>query len=151
MRPKLRLGLIFVALLALVLCAGMPARAWTVLGAGATDPSAYALAKNPVAIKSADATLTASECSGYLVKVTGAATVTLPAGVQGYNLIIYVPAAAAVSVKPAGSEAIVLNGTALAAAHKVTSTSTAGDSITMIHDGANWIVLGVAAWTDGGV
>lgn len=95
--------------------------------------------------------ISVAEASGAFVKVTAAITLTLPAGVAGYNLIVYSSGANAVSVKPATGEVIVLNGTALTANNKVTSTSTAGDMVTLIHDGTNWIVLGSSTWTDGGV
>jgi len=105
----------------------------------------------PVVVQGTDITLTASQCMGNFIEMTATGTVNLPPGVQGYNLMVYVSTASAVSLKPAGSEAIVLNGAALTAGHKVTSTSTAGNSVTLVHDGTNWIVLGSSTWTDGGV
>lgn len=97
-----------------------------------------------------DANLSVAECRGGFVEVSAAKTMTLPTGVTGYNLILYSSGANVISLKPYSSEVIVLNGTALTAAHKISSLGLAGDCVSVIHNGTNWIVIGPSVWVDGG-
>lgn len=100
-----------------------------------------------------DANLSVAECRGGFVEVSAAKTMTLPTGVSGYNLIVYSSGANVISVKPYSSspaEVITLNGVALTAAHKISSLGMAGDCVSLIHNGTNWIVIGPSVWIDGG-
>jgi hypothetical protein len=100
-----------------------------------------------------NANLSVAECRGGFVEVSAAKTMTLPTGVSGYNLIVYSSGANVISVKPYSSspaEVITLNGVALTAAHKISSLGMAGDCVSLIHNGTNWIVIGPSVWIDGG-
>ncbi|MFA7000268.1 MAG: hypothetical protein WC241_04100 [Candidatus Paceibacterota bacterium] len=89
-------------------------------------------------------------CKNGYVEITAAGTVSLPAGAAGYALTVYATGTFAVSVDPAGAEVITLNGVDLAGGNKITSTSTSGDTVTLIFTGTKWRVIGMSAWTDGG-
>lgn len=94
---------------------------------------------------------TAQQCYGGIVIITGAGTVSLPAGAKGMSLTVYTYGAVAVSVDPNGTEVIVLNGTALGAGNKVTNSSTSGDMVCFVNDGNRWYLLGNNVnWTNGG-
>jgi hypothetical protein len=101
----------------------------------------------------AGADTTESVRNGY-IRVTAAATRTLPAGTIVGQTVNYVSTTAAVvSVDVAsGSDYIILNGTALAAGFKATSDGTVGAMLTCVNDVANYwrcqAVQGV--WSDGG-
>lgn len=94
---------------------------------------------------------TAQQCYGGIIIITGAGTVSLPAGVKRMSITVYTYGAVAVSVDPNGTETIVLNGTVLGAGNKVTNTSTSGDMVCFVNDGNRWYLLGNNVnWTDGG-
>ena len=94
--------------------------------------------------------LTSAQQMNTYLEMTGAGTVSLAAGTQGDCLVIYVTGAFAVSIDPSGSQVITLNGADLAGGNKITSTSTAGDSVTLIFNGTKWRVIGTSTFTDGG-
>lgn len=94
--------------------------------------------------------LTAEECQGYIVYVTGAATITLPAVAAGMSVTIITIGAVAVSVDPNASDKIWLDGTALDDGDKITNTSTAGDIAVLTYYSADGWYAATNSWTDGG-
>jgi hypothetical protein len=98
----------------------------------------------------ADQTLTTAECNGYIIYVTGAATITLPAIADGMSVTIITIGAVAVSVDPNSSDKIWLDGTALDDGDKITNASTAGDIAVLTYYSADGWHAATNGWTDGG-
>lgn len=92
----------------------------------------------------------ANEAYGYIVYVTAAATITLPAIAVGMSVTVIVVGAVAVSVKPNASDKIVLDGTTLDDGDKATSTSTTGDIAVFTYYSADGWYASTNGWTDGG-
>ena len=103
-----------------------------------------------VASYSSSQTLSAAECGGYVIYVTGAATITLPAVASGYSVTIVTIGAVEVSVDPNASDKIYLDGVALDDGDKITNTSTAGDIAVLTYYSADGWHASTNAWTDGG-
>jgi len=103
-----------------------------------------------VATYSSSQALTAIECKGYVIYVTGAATITLPAVAAGMSVTIITIGAVAVSVDPNASDLIYLDGTALDDGDKITNTSTAGDIATLTYYSADGWYAATNGWSDGG-
>lgn len=95
-------------------------------------------------------TLTAVECTGYVIYVTGAATITLPAVADGMSVTVITIGAVAVSVDPNASDKIWLDGTALDDGDKITNASTAGDVATLTYYSADGWYASTNGWSDGG-
>ena len=96
----------------------------------------------------------ASEAYGTYFLDTAGITFQLPAGVKGMHCCFQATTAAAMSVKTASSDVLTLNGVALTANHKATSSSLAGDTLCIYCTAANaWSVLpGINVdFTDGGL
>jgi hypothetical protein len=94
----------------------------------------------------------ATEAYGGLVRVTAAATMTLPAVVIGMNVCVYSTTAATVRVDPNASDGIILNGAARQTdGVDIYSDSTAGAFICLFGDSADgWTTLGRSGtWTLG--
>jgi len=98
----------------------------------------------------ANQTLSTAECNGYVIYVTGAATITLPAIASGMSVTIITIGAIAVSVDPNASDKIVLDGTALDDGDKITNLSTAGDVAVLTYYSADGWYASTNSWTDGG-
>jgi len=94
--------------------------------------------------------LTATECSGYVVYVTGAATITLPAVADGMSVTVITIGAVAVSIDPNASDKIWLDGVALDDGDKITNTSTSGDITVVTYYSADGFHATTNSWTDGG-
>lgn len=99
---------------------------------------------------SSNQTLTASQCYGSVIYVTGAATITLPAIADGMSVTIVTVGAVAVSVDPNASDKLVLDGTTLDDGDKATNTSTTGDIIVLTYYSADGWYASSNSWTDGG-
>jgi hypothetical protein len=95
-------------------------------------------------------TLTVTECNGYVIYVTGAATIVLPAIATGMSVTIITIGAVAVSVDPNASDKIYLDGTALDDGDKITNLSKAGDIAVLTYYSADGWYASTNAWTDGG-
>ena len=95
-------------------------------------------------------TLSAAECYGAVYYVTGAATLTLPAIAAGMSIRVVTIGAVAVSVKAGASDLIVLDGTALDDADKITNASTTGDEAVLTYRNATGWYASTNSWTDGG-
>lgn len=117
---------------------------------GFHENTSAAYSKIPVTVSADDVILSAQQCTGGYIEITAAKTATLAVGTVGMNLVVRSSGANTINVKPTGSEVIVLNGSALTGGNKITSTGAANDSVTMVHNGTNWIVIGSSTWTDGG-
>ncbi len=109
-----------------------------------------AYSRMPVITSAGNVTLTADQQKSVFVEITAAGTVSLLAGIAGDTVVVYSTGAFAVSVKPYGSQVITLNGTDLTGGNRITNTSTAGDTVTLLFDGVKWRVLGTSTFTDGG-
>jgi hypothetical protein len=114
---------------------------------GTTAPVIYG--KMPVIVSGGSIGLTAAQCYGTFVELTGAGTVTLPAGVQGMNLVVHPTTTGAAYIDPNGAEAIALNGTSLTGGWRITTT-TAGNSLGLVFDGTRWVSTGYSSWTSAG-
>tara|TARA_Y100000593_G_scaffold26096_1_gene51900 strand:+ start:7351 stop:9492 length:2142 start_codon:yes stop_codon:yes gene_type:complete len=99
---------------------------------------------------SGNQTLTTTECFGYIVYVTGAATITLPTVADGMSLTIITIGAVAVSVDPNAADKIFLDGVALDDGDKITNASTAGDIAVLTYYSADGWHASTNGWTDGG-
>jgi hypothetical protein len=99
---------------------------------------------------SANQTLTASQCYGDVIYVTGAATITLPAVASGMSVSVITIGSVAVSIDPNASDKIWLDGTALDDGDKITNLSTAGDIATLTYYSADGWHASSNSWTDGG-
>ena len=95
-------------------------------------------------------TLSAAECYGATYYVTSAATLTLPAVVEGMSLTVITIGAVAVSVDPNASDKIWLDGTALDDGDKITNASTAGDVTVLTYYSADGWHASTNGWTDDG-
>ena len=107
-------------------------------------------AGQPTATYAGNQTLSAVECQGYIIYVTGAATITLPAVAAGMSVTIITIGAVAVSVDPNASDKLWLDGTALDDGDKATNLSTAGDIAVLTYYSADGWHASTNAWTDGG-
>jgi hypothetical protein len=94
--------------------------------------------------------LTAAESKGYVIYVTGAGTISLPAIATGMSVTIVTIGAIAVSVDPNASDKIWLDGVALDDGDKITNTSTAGDIAVLTYYSADGWHASTNGWTDGG-
>ena len=92
----------------------------------------------------------ANEAYGYIVYVTAAATITLPAIASGMSVTVIVDAAAAVSVKANAADKIRLDGTALDDGDKITSGGAKGDIAVLTYYSADGWYASTNGWTDGG-
>jgi len=99
---------------------------------------------------SSNQTLTAAQCYGGVIYVTGAATITLPAVADGASVTVITIGAVAVSVDPNASDKLWLDGTALDDGDKATNTSTTGDIIVLTYYSADGWYATSNSWTDGG-
>ena len=100
--------------------------------------------------------LSADQCRGSLVLVTGNYQITLPAVsgvVEGGHVTIYSTTAVVVYVDPNASDRIILDGTALTDGYELDSPGGAGNFVTLVKDSsAGWTVVGKSGvWADGGV
>jgi len=97
-------------------------------------------------------TLEFYEQFGYTIYVTAAAVISLRQASPGMSVFVYSTTAAAVSVKAHANDRIILNGTALDDADKVTSASGAGDFIELVYESAaGWATTNRSGtWTDDG-
>ena len=98
----------------------------------------------------ANQTLTASQCYGSVIYMTGAGTLTLPAIASGMSLTVITIGAVAVSVDPNASDKILLDGTALDDGDKITNASTAGDITTLSYYSSDGWYSASNSWTDDG-
>jgi len=107
----------------------------------------------PVINVAANTTLTANQCLGQIVLVTGNYTVTLPPVVIGSMVTLRATTAAVFYGKANANDRIILSGVALDDADKTASPGNAGDQITYWGDSAaGWTVVGmIGGHTDGGV
>jgi hypothetical protein len=99
---------------------------------------------------SANQTLTAAQCYGGVVYVTGACTITLPAIADGMSVTVITIGAIEVSVDTNASDLMYLDGTALNDGDKATNTSTTGDIIVLTYYSADGWYATSNSWTDGG-
>ena len=104
-----------------------------------------------------DTVLTAAQCLGHIIIITGAYTVTLPAvsgfdNSDGGSALIYSTGADTIHVDVNASDRIVLDGTALDDGDKITSPGTAGAFVSLVNDtSAGWRTLGrFGIFVDGG-
>jgi len=105
----------------------------------------------------ASTVLTAAQCKGSAIIVTGAYTMTLPI-VTGFNgsiggsVLVYSAGADIIHVDANAADRIVLDGVALDDGDKITSPGTAGAYVYLVNDTAvGWRVIGrYGTWTDGG-
>ena len=95
-------------------------------------------------------TLTTTECKGYVIYVTGAATITLPAIASGMSVTIITIGNIAVSVDPNASDLIYLDGVALDDGDKITNGSVSGDIAVLTYYSADGWYASTNGWTDGG-
>jgi len=105
--------------------------------------------KQKTATYSSGQTLSAAECNGYVVYVTGAATIVLPAVAEGMSVTIITIGNVAVSVDPNASDKIWLDGVALDDGDKITNASTAGDIAVLTYYSADGWHASTNSWTDG--
>lgn len=104
-----------------------------------------------VSTHSTSATLTRSQMSnGHTNYVTGAATLTMLAIDEDTNFNVKTIGAVAVSVDPAATDLLYLDGTALDDGDKITNTSTAGDIATIQYYDATGGYAATNGWSDGG-
>lgn len=106
----------------------------------------YILAAQPITVNS-NVTLTAEQCMGHIIYVTGNAQITLPdvsTCVEGSHLIIRVTSTATATVTPNANDRIVtLYGTVLNDGVSVVSSGLAGDQLVLHKDSdAGWTILG---------
>lgn len=129
------------------------AQAATASGVGTTDIVDFGGQKIKTITKSGNYTLgtdSANEAYGYIVYVTAAATITLPAIASGMSVTVIVDAAAAVSVKANAADKIRLDGTALDDGDKITSGGAKGDIAVLTYYSADGWFAVTNSWTDGG-
>lgn len=106
---------------------------------------------NGVTLHTGSGTLTRAQMSnGHRNNVNGAATLTMDVVDADTNFEVYTIGAVAVSVKAAANDRIILDGTALDDADKITNTSTAGDAAAIRYDSAAGVTASTNGWTDGG-
>lgn len=99
---------------------------------------------------SGNQTLTASQCYGSTIYVTGAATITLPPVADGMSVRVVTIGAVAVSVDPDAADLIRLEGAALDDGDKITNASTSGDEAILTYYSADGWYASTNGWTDGG-
>lgn len=131
----------------------------TVLGSNGSgqliDATASLSAKSdkliPITSANGDRLITSAELNGGIIEVEGASILTAIPCESGSSVLIVSKAAAAVSFKPDSGKQIRLNGTLLAADHKVTSTSISGDTLPIYYNGSEYVIPGSSNWSDGGL
>jgi hypothetical protein len=106
--------------------------------------------RQPTVAFAANQTLTAAQCRGYVVYVTAAATITLPAIADGMSLTVITIGDVAVSVDPNSADRIWLDGVALDDGDKITNDSKAGDIAVLTYYSADGWHASTNGWTDGG-
>ena len=106
--------------------------------------------KQLTASYSANQTLTAAECNGYVIYMTGAGTLTLPAIADGMSVTIITIGDVAVSIDPNAADKIWLDGPALDDGDKITNGSSAGDIAVLTYYSADGWHAATNGWTDGG-
>lgn len=97
----------------------------------------------------ANQTLTAAECAGDTIFVTGASTMTLPAVAVGMRVTIITIGAIAVRVDVDASEVITLNGTDLTGGVDIVNASTTGDQVTLQYYKAGYWYATTATFVEG--
>ena len=124
-------------------------------GAGGTNRKAQVsrvrtyVKKQQTATYAANQTLTAAECNGYVIYVTAAATITLPAVADGMSVTIATVGDVEVHVDPDASDLIRLDGTALDDGDQLENSSTSGDMVTLVYYSADgWYAFTDGNWTD---
>lgn len=107
--------------------------------------------KNGVTIHTTTGTLTRNQMSnGHCNYVTGAATLTMLAADTNTDFEVITNGAVAVSVKAEATDLLILDGTALDDADKITNLSTTGDSARIRYYDATGCFASTNGWTDGG-
>ena len=94
-------------------------------------------------------TLSIDSCYGYVLYVTGARTITLPAIAVGMSITFITIGANAISIDVDDADLQYLDGVALADGDKATNTSTAGDMITYTYYDATGWYSASNGWSDG--
>jgi hypothetical protein len=130
---------------------------WVMLGSVSAASLALgeAQAGLPAVSKASAGAISAAECRGQVIYVSGAGTYTLPAVsgvITGGLITVSVIGAITVSLDPDAADRIILNGVALDDGDKITSDGAAGATVTLHKDSANgWTVIGGSiGWIDGG-
>ena len=91
--------------------------------------------------------LTAAQCYGTVIYVTGTTELDLPAIADGMNFSVITIGAVAVSIDPDDADLIVLDGTAKANGAYILNTSTAGDIAVMTYYSADGWHATTNTWT----
>lgn len=129
------------------------AQAAAAAGVGTTDLVEFGGQKVKTITKAGNYTVgtdSANEAYGAIVRVTGNATITLPAISPGMSVTVIAKGAVTVGVKPNAADKLFLEGTALDDGDKATSTGATGDVAVFTYDSADgWLAI-TNGWTDGG-
>lgn len=123
------------------------------IGLGSTDTVTFGGVKAVTLNKASSYTVgtgSASEAYGAIIYVTAAATITLPAVASGMSVTVITVGAVAVSVDANAADKIYLDGTALDDGDKITNTSTSGDIAVLTYYSADGWYATTNGWTDGG-
>jgi hypothetical protein len=94
--------------------------------------------------------LSVAECNGYVVYVTGAATISLQPIADGMSVTVITIGNVAVSVDPNVADKIWLDGAPLADGYKITNGGAAGDIAVLTYYSADGWHASTNGWTDGG-
>jgi len=97
--------------------------------------------------------IAAADMYGQIHRVTGAYTLTLPAGAIGMNATFRATTASTFSIKAGESDNFIMLGVALDDADKITSVGNAGDTVSIYWDDtvSSWIADSMnCLFTDGG-
>jgi hypothetical protein len=124
----------------------------TISGAGAVNASGVLTGRlDSVRYISTPNTIAAAGANGTLHVYAGAASglINLPKAVQNMLLTVLCETVQTLVVNPDDNDAIILNGTTLAAGAPITSAGATGDQVTLwAKDNNTWMVIGKGgSWT----
>lgn len=104
-----------------------------------------------VSVETFAITGTEAAAEGQWIFITAAVTRTLPAvATSGQSLCYYTTGANVLTIDPASSEIIVLDGTPLTGGVTIVSSGAAGEFACLLSNGTNWYVLGASGtWAAG--
>lgn len=87
-------------------------------------------------------TLTTNQCYNSTLFYGATGQINLPTGEVGMNLVIYNTGVFTITVEPNGTNVIVRDGVAQAAGVNFTLSAGAGNFVSLIWDGTNWVTIG---------
>ena len=122
-----------------------------VLGISDAGPGHMTMKNNTTVTTGTAFTMGAAEGQWVFMDEVGATQIELPAVSVGARFCVYSATAQVISLNPAGTESIFLDGADITGGDELDSPGALGDYVCLRSNGTNWYVTDIdGAWVDGG-